>query len=72
MSEFSLVLQEQHFNLLQYELNSESVSLSHLFASMEDAQQNLQIEDYSVSQNTLDNVSVISLSCFPVVNGSVE
>ncbi|XP_071097331.1 ATP-binding cassette sub-family A member 2-like isoform X1 [Haliotis cracherodii] len=51
-------LKEQHFNLLQYELQSESVSLAHLFSTLELAQQDLHIEDYSVSQNTLDNVFI--------------
>ena len=43
--------------MVQYELGSEGLSLSRLFARMEEAQRDLQVEDYSVSQNNLDNVS---------------
>ena len=50
-------LQESHHNMVQYELPSEDLSLSRVFAKMEEASHDLEIEDYSVSQNTLDNVS---------------
>ena len=49
--------QEQHYNLVQYELKSRSVNLCQLFEQLEQAQRDLHVEDYSVSQNTLDNVS---------------
>ncbi|KAG1677983.1 ATP-binding cassette sub-family A member 2 [Nymphon striatum] len=49
---------EKHYNLLKYELKSESISLSYVFAKMEEALDELPIEDYSVSQNTLDNVFI--------------
>ncbi|KAG1677979.1 ATP-binding cassette sub-family A member 2 [Nymphon striatum] len=52
------VLKEKHYNLLKYELKSESISLSYVFAKMEEALDELPIEDYSVSQNTLDNVFI--------------
>ena len=52
-------LQEHHYNLLQYELRGQSVSLSNLFNKLEEAQKDLDVEDYSVSQNTLDNVSTM-------------
>lgn len=50
-------LQEQHFNMLQYELKSENISLAYVFCQMEQALRELPIEEYSVCQNTLDNVS---------------
>ena len=43
--------------MLQYEIKSEDISLSYVFSKLEDAHRALHIEDYSVSQNTLDNVS---------------
>lgn len=52
-------LKECHHNMVQYELPSEHLSLSHVFSKMEEAVRDLEIEDYSVSQNTLDNVSCI-------------
>lgn len=42
---------------MQHELPSTELSLGRVFAKMEEATRDLQIEDYSVSQNTLDNVS---------------
>ena len=49
--------QESHHSIVQFELSSGSFSLSQLFGRMEEAQRDLPVEDYSVSQNTLDNVS---------------
>jgi hypothetical protein len=49
--------QESHHNLLQYQLASAGLSLAAVFTVMEEAQLDLHIEDYSVNQNTLDNVS---------------
>ena len=54
----SLFWQECHHNMTQYELPGTNVRLADVFRLMEDAQQSLNIEDYSVSQNTLDNVSL--------------
>ncbi|CAN7974909.1 unnamed protein product [Ixodes persulcatus] len=51
-------LQEQHFNMLQYELKSENISLAYVFCQMEQALGELPIEEYSVCQNTLDNVFI--------------
>lgn len=51
-------LKELHHNLVQYELKMQSVNLSHLFEQLEQAQRDLHIEDFSVSQNTLDNVFI--------------
>ena len=42
--------------MVQYELPSHDLSLARVFAKMEEAIRDLEIEDYSVSQNTLDNV----------------
>ena len=43
---------------MQYELKTRTVNLSQLFEQLEQAQRDLHVEDYSVSQNTLDNVSI--------------
>ncbi|XP_055898501.1 ATP-binding cassette sub-family A member 2-like [Biomphalaria glabrata] len=51
-------LKEEHYNIVQYELKTKPVSLSLLFSKLEEAESNLDIEDYSVSQNTLDNVFI--------------
>ncbi|XP_012935434.1 ATP-binding cassette sub-family A member 2 [Aplysia californica] len=51
-------LKEQHYNIVQYELKSRPVSVAQLFSKLEEAERNLSIEDYSVSQNTLDNVFI--------------
>ncbi|KAL3869286.1 hypothetical protein ACJMK2_041989, partial [Sinanodonta woodiana] len=49
------VLREKHHNMLQYQLGQD-ISLSTLFRDMQLARQRLNIEDYSVSQTTLDQV----------------
>ncbi|CAI9718098.1 ATP-binding cassette sub-family A member 2-like isoform X2 [Octopus vulgaris] len=51
-------IKEQHINMLQYEIKSKTISLAYIFSKLEDAQRDFQIEDYSVSQNTLDNVFI--------------
>ncbi|KFM77691.1 ATP-binding cassette sub-family A member 2, partial [Stegodyphus mimosarum] len=51
-------LKEQHYNLLQFELKSGCISLAYVFSKMESALQDLPIEEYSVCQNTLDNVFI--------------
>lgn len=43
--------------MLQYQIPSGVVSLAKIFGSIESSQDQLHIEDYSVSQTTLDNVS---------------
>ena len=43
--------------MVQYELPSQGLSLAYVFSCLEEAQSDLQVEDYSVYQNTLDNVS---------------
>jgi len=51
-----MMLQECHHNILQYEFPSAGLCLSSVFAIMEEACRDLPIDDYSISQNTLDNV----------------
>ena len=52
-----VLYQECHHNMVQYELPSQGLSLAYVFSCLEEAQSDLQVEDYSVYQNTLDNVS---------------
>uniref|UniRef100_A0A2K5DK59 ATP-binding cassette sub-family A member 2 n=1 Tax=Aotus nancymaae TaxID=37293 RepID=A0A2K5DK59_AOTNA len=51
-------LQERHHTKVQYQLKSEHISLAQVFSKMEQVSGVLGIEDYSVSQTTLDNVFV--------------
>ncbi|KAL8562888.1 hypothetical protein ACOMHN_004580 [Nucella lapillus] len=51
-------LKEQHYNMVQYEIKTRNVNLSQLFEQLEQAQRDLHVEDYSVSQNSLDNVFI--------------
>lgn len=52
------VLKEKHFNILHYQLGVKENFLSKIFLSMENAKSLLNIEDYSVSQTTLDQVFI--------------
>ncbi|XP_068460547.1 ATP-binding cassette sub-family A member 2 isoform X2 [Clinocottus analis] len=52
------VLKEHHNTKLQYQLKSERISLAQVFSKMEQVVEVLGIEEYSVSQTTLDNVFV--------------
>ncbi|XP_031807821.1 ATP-binding cassette sub-family A member 2 isoform X3 [Sarcophilus harrisii] len=52
------VLKERHHTKVQYQLKSEHISLAQVFSKMEQVVDVLGIEDYSVSQTTLDNVFV--------------
>ena len=54
------LLQECHHNVIQYEFPSADLSLSTIFGQMEEACRDLHIEDYSISQNTLDNVRLFT------------
>ena len=49
------ILKEKHHNMLQYQLGSD-VKLSAVFGQIEACRDKLRIEDYSVSQTTLDQV----------------
>ncbi|XP_042333674.1 ATP-binding cassette sub-family A member 2 isoform X3 [Sceloporus undulatus] len=52
------ILKERHHTKVQYQLKSEQISLAQVFSKMEQVVDILGIEDYSVSQTTLDNVFV--------------
>ncbi|TSK45874.1 ATP-binding cassette sub-family A member 1 [Bagarius yarrelli] len=52
------ILKEKHRNMLQYQLPSSLTSLAHIFNILARHKDFLQIEDYSVSQTTLDQVFV--------------
>uniref|UniRef100_S4RNN9 ABC transporter domain-containing protein n=1 Tax=Petromyzon marinus TaxID=7757 RepID=S4RNN9_PETMA len=49
------VLKERHHTKVQYQLKSETLSLAAVFTKMEQVLDVLGVEDYSVSQTTLDN-----------------
>jgi len=51
------VLKEKHRNMLQYQLPSSPSSLARIFSILSQNKKRLHIEDYSVSQTTLDQVS---------------
>ncbi|KAF5917731.1 hypothetical protein HPG69_013568 [Diceros bicornis minor] len=48
------VLKEKHRNMLQYQLPSSLSSLARIFSILSQSKKRLHIEDYSVSQTTLD------------------
>uniref|UniRef100_H3CEJ3 ATP-binding cassette sub-family A member 2 n=1 Tax=Tetraodon nigroviridis TaxID=99883 RepID=H3CEJ3_TETNG len=52
------VLKERHHTKVQFQLKAECISLAQVFSRMEQVVEVLAIEDYSVSQTTLDNVFV--------------
>jgi ATP-binding cassette subfamily A (ABC1) protein 3 len=49
-------LREEHRNVLHYQLTSSGASLAQIFHQLELARDLYEIEDYSVSQTTLDQV----------------
>ncbi|KAK9972436.1 hypothetical protein ABG768_025743, partial [Culter alburnus] len=51
-------LKEKHHNTLQYQIPQGEGTLAHIFSQLNKHQQMLQVEDYSVSQTTLDQVFV--------------
>lgn len=51
-------LKEKHRNMLQYQLSSSLTSLARIFNILSKNKEQLHIEDYSVSQTTLDQVFV--------------
>lgn len=51
------VLTEKHHNTLQYQLPSTRGALANIFHQLTKHQRRLAVEDYSVSQTTLDQVS---------------
>ncbi|CAB1320125.1 unnamed protein product [Coregonus sp. 'balchen'] len=52
------MITERHHTKVQFQLKSERISLAQVFSKMEQVVEVLGIEDYSVSQTTLDNVFV--------------
>ncbi|XP_055016079.1 phospholipid-transporting ATPase ABCA1-like isoform X2 [Boleophthalmus pectinirostris] len=52
------ILKEKHRNMLQYQLPSRLTSLAHIFNTLALHKSRLSIEDYSVTQTTLDQVFV--------------
>jgi lantibiotic modifying enzyme len=50
--------------MLQYGIGIEHVTLGDIFRKLEEIEKDLDIEDYSVSQNTLDNVSFFCSNMF--------
>lgn len=52
------VLKEKHRNMLQYQLPSSLSSLARIFSILSQSKEQFHIEDYSVSQTTLDQVFV--------------
>uniref|UniRef100_A0AAR2IGP2 P-type phospholipid transporter n=1 Tax=Pygocentrus nattereri TaxID=42514 RepID=A0AAR2IGP2_PYGNA len=55
-------LKEKHRNMLQYQLPSSLCSLAHIFSILAKHKDILRIEDYSVSQTTLDQVRTININ----------
>lgn len=53
-------LKEKHRNMLQYQLPSSLTSLARIFSLLSKNKEALSIEDYSVSQTTLDQVSKLT------------
>lgn len=56
-------LKEKHRNMLQYQLPSSLTSLARIFSLLSKNKEKISIEDYSVSQTTLDQVSKYSIFC---------
>jgi len=49
-------LREHHQNVLHYQLPATDVTLAQIFSRMEQARALFSVEDYAVSQTTLDQV----------------
>ncbi|XP_062517550.1 ATP-binding cassette sub-family A member 2-like isoform X2 [Corticium candelabrum] len=52
----SAILKERHYNMLQFQLLADDVCLSHIFTELENRREDFHIDDFSVSQTTLDNI----------------
>ncbi|XP_013788958.2 ATP-binding cassette sub-family A member 3-like [Limulus polyphemus] len=50
------VLKDIHQGMLHYHITDNSIPLSHIFSIMEDARQKLHLEDYLVSDTTLEQI----------------
>ena len=53
---FIYLLQDKHHNQLEYQFPSQGLVLSKVFGHLEANRKIFDIEDYSVSQTTLDQV----------------
>jgi len=53
------VLEECHAGRLKYRLSQENLSLSQIFGSIESNKSELEIDDYSVSQSTLEQIFIL-------------
>ena len=49
--------QEQHHNMVRFQLPPHNITVATIFGVMEREKNNLNLEDYSISQTTLDEVS---------------
>lgn len=49
-------LKERHYNMLEFEIPMAQAVLSIIFGTLEKQRQRFCIEDYSISQTTLDQV----------------
>ena len=56
--------QEEHFNTMVYQIPSSAVKLAQIFRLLEGVKDSLDIEGYSVSQTTLDDVCILFLMYF--------
>lgn len=61
------ILKEKHHNTLQYQLPYTQGALANIFSQFTSHQQRLGVEDYSVSQTTLDQVRPKNLNQFRFV-----
>ncbi|XP_052825678.1 phospholipid-transporting ATPase ABCA7 isoform X2 [Octopus bimaculoides] len=52
------VCKEKHYNMISYQLGIKEVSLSKIFCIMENMKSQMNIEEYSVTQTTLDQVFI--------------
>ena len=64
------LVDEEHMGRVKYSLSRIGLSLSHVFASLEAAKQELGLEDYSVSQSTLEQVFLSLANGNNVVNSA--
>eukprot|EP00118_Oscarella_pearsei_P002785 m.11554 g.11554 ORF g.11554 m.11554 type:complete len:2446 (+) comp23502_c1_seq1:90-7427(+) len=51
-------LKDEHHNMLEYQLPTSKISLGSIFNKLEEHRDKLHIEDYSVSQTTMDQVFI--------------
>ena len=61
-------LKEEHRNILHYQFGASNTSLANIFHHLELARDQFHIEDYSVSQTTLDQVESVLASLASVLS----